>query len=209
VSGYRPFIAELAQTPVAGGPGIGHGAEGGEGLGADDEQGFVRFPSAGGFHEIGAVHVGDKTEVQVALAVMLQGRVGHHRAEIRAAQTDIDDVADAFAGVPQPLAAANLVGKSRHPIENHMYFRYNVYAVHKHALALGGTQGGMQHRVLFGHVDFVAVEHGLNACVQAAFLRQGQQKLQAFVGDAVLGVIEINAGRLGSKPCTALRISGE
>ncbi len=53
--------------------------------------------------EIGAVDIGDEAERHVAPAVVAQRFVGHDRAEIRAADADVDDVADALAGMPEPL----------------------------------------------------------------------------------------------------------
>ena len=49
---------------------------------------------------------------------MLQRLVSHHRAEIGAADADVDDVANAFAGVAFPRAAANAVGEVRHFVEH-------------------------------------------------------------------------------------------
>ena len=50
-----------------------------------------------------AVDVGDEAEGQVALAVVAQRLVRHHRPEVGAADADVDDVADRLAGVPLPL----------------------------------------------------------------------------------------------------------
>ena len=44
---------------------------------------------------------------------------------------------------------------------------------------------------------------------QAGFLGQLQQELQGLVGDAVLRVVEVDAGGLGGQPLAALRIVGE
>ena len=56
--------------------------------------------SLDGLGKIRAVDIGNETECHGAIAVMLQSLIGHHRAKIRAADADIDDVANAFAGVP-------------------------------------------------------------------------------------------------------------
>ena len=77
-------------------------------LRTDDEQGFCRVEIAHDFLEVGAVDVGDEAERHVALAVVAQCLVRHHRAEVRAADADADDVADALAGVSAPLAAADM-----------------------------------------------------------------------------------------------------
>ena len=50
--------------------------------------------------------------VIVAFAVMLERLVRHHRAEVGAADADVDDVANPLAGVALPRAAADAVGRS-------------------------------------------------------------------------------------------------
>ena len=52
----------------------------------------------GCFHEIGRVDIGDEAERQVAVGVMAQGLVGHHRPQVGPADADVDDVADRLAG---------------------------------------------------------------------------------------------------------------
>ena len=93
------------QRPVARRVRVGHRLERGEGLRRDDEQRLGRVEVARRLGEVGAVDVGDEAEGQLALAVVAQRLVGHHRAEVRAADADVDDVADALAGVAGPRAA--------------------------------------------------------------------------------------------------------
>ena len=107
------IAAESLQRPVARGVGVGHGLERGEGLGGDEEEGLVGVEVADGFDEVGAIDVGDEAEGEVALAVVLQRLVGHDRAEVGAADADVDDVADALAGVSLPLAAADACRRRR------------------------------------------------------------------------------------------------
>ena len=83
-----------AERPIARGVGVGHGLERGEGLGRNDEQSLGRIETAHGFGEIGAIHVGDEAEGHRAVAVGSQRFIGHHRAEIRTADADIDHVAN-------------------------------------------------------------------------------------------------------------------
>ena len=103
----RLLVAERAQAPGARGVRVGQRLERREGLRADDEQRLGGVEIAHRLDEIGAVDVGDEAERQVALAVVAQRLVGHHRAEVGAADADVDDVADALAGVAGPVAAAH------------------------------------------------------------------------------------------------------
>ena len=89
-----------------------------------------RIEIAHGFGEVGAIDVGYEAERHGALAVRLERLVGHHGAEIRAADADVDDVADALARVSFPVAAADAVRKVAHPGEHRVDLRHHVLAIH-------------------------------------------------------------------------------
>ena len=59
-----------------------------------------------------------KRNVRSRSAVVAQRLVGHHRAEVGAADADVDDVADRLAGVAGPRAAADALGEVGHPVEH-------------------------------------------------------------------------------------------
>ena len=128
------------ERPVAGRVGIGHRLQGRKGLRRDDEQRFLGVEVARGLGEVGAVDIGDEAEGQVALAVMPQGLVGHHRPQVGPADADVDDVADALAGVALPLAAADPVGEVGHLVEHGVDLRHDVFAVHHDGLPLGARR---------------------------------------------------------------------
>ena len=67
------------------------------------------------------------------------------------------------------------------------------------------AQRDVQHRALLGDVDLVAAEHRLDALAQPGLLGQLQQQPQGLVGDPVLRIVEIDAGRLDREPLAALR----
>ncbi len=54
-----------------------------------------------------------KRKRQVAVGVVAQRLVGHHRAEVGAADADVDDVADRLAGVAAPLARSGPARRTR------------------------------------------------------------------------------------------------
>ena len=56
------------------------------------------------------------------------------------------------------------------------------------------------------HIDRVAPKHGIDALTQTRFLGEAQQQLHGFVGDAILGIIEIESCRLGHQSLAALGI---
>src|SRR5215475_15296870 len=64
----------------------------------------------------------------------------------------------------------------------------------------------MQDRTVFCDVDFFTPEHGVDARPQAGFLRQLQEQLECFVGDAVLRVIQVEAHGLCCHALAALLV---
>ena len=139
--------------------GVGHGLQRGEGLGRHDEQCFRRVEVARRLDEINAIHVRDETECHVALAVMFERLVGHHRAEVGTADADVDDVLDAFAGVAFPLRRCGRVREIRHLVEHGMDFGHHVLAIHHDGGVLRRAQGHVQDGAVLGHVDLLAAEH--------------------------------------------------
>ena len=79
--------------------------------------------------EVGGVDIGDEAEGQVPVGVVPQRLVCHHRAEVGAADADIDDVADRLAGMALPLTRADPLGEVGHPVEDLMDLGDDVDAV--------------------------------------------------------------------------------
>ena len=140
---------------------------------------------------------------------MLECLVRHHRAEVGTADADVDDVADGFAGVALPRAAADAVGKTGHLVEHGVDLGHDVLAIHEDGRASGRAQGHVQHGAVFCEVDFLAAEHGLHALAQVGFPRQLNQQLEGLVGDAVLRIIQEQAGRFRRQAFAALGILGK
>src|SRR4051812_13787733 len=98
--GYRLLIATQAlHGPTASAVGVGHGLQSCESLRRDDKKGFRGIKIAHRFGEVGTVDVGDKTEVDRAITVILQCLVGHHRTQVGSADSNVDDVADSLPGM--------------------------------------------------------------------------------------------------------------
>ena len=105
---------------------VGHRLLGGEGLRRDDEQRLLGVKTHHRLGEVGAIDVGDEAEGQIAAAVVLERLVGHHRAEVGAADADVDDILDRLAGVSQPPALAHVVAERAHPIQHLVNLRHDV-----------------------------------------------------------------------------------
>ncbi len=140
---------------------------------------------------------------------MLERLVGHDRAEVGAADADVDDVANALAGVALPRAAAHAVREVGHLVEHGVDLRHDVLAVHDDRRAARGAQGHVQDGAVLRDVDLLAAEHGVDALAQAGFLGQLQSSVSVFVRDAILRVIEIDADRFGRQALAACRVVGE
>ena len=203
------FVTESAQAPGARGARVGERLQRGEGLGADDKQRLGRLEVAHAFREIGAVHVGDETERHVSLTVMAQRFVRHDRAQVGAADTDVDDIANALARVTGPTAAAHASRKTRHAVEHRVDVWHDVSAIDEDAFARRRAQRDMQDRALFGSVDLVAAEHGIDPLAQGAGFGKRHQQAQRLVGDAVLRIVQVDAGRFRDQPFATRWIGGK
>ena len=67
----------------------------------------------------------------------------------------------------------------------------------------------MQHRAILRDIDRVAAKHRLDALAQSGLLGELDQQPQRLVGDAVLGVVEIDPGALDREALPALGIIRE
>jgi len=83
----RLLVSQSLKRPLTGRACIGHRLQRREGLGGHDEKCLVGAQIARVLGKVRAVHVRDEAERHVALAVVLQGLIGHDRAEIGATDT--------------------------------------------------------------------------------------------------------------------------
>ena len=189
VPGHRRGVTERGDRPGPGRASVGERLLGGEGLGRDDEQGLGGVEAVHGLGEVGAVHVGDEPEGEFPVGVMPQRRVGHDRAEIRAANPDIDDCSDPLARVPEPLPFADAVAEGGHPIEHRVHARHHVRAIERDRLRSWRPQRHVEHGPVFGDVDPLPREHAVDPWPQSAGFRQADQERQRGLGEPLLGVI--------------------
>ena len=109
--------------------------------------------------DVGAVDVGDEAGVQVRVAVGVEGPGGHRRAEVGAADADVDDGADAPAGGALPVTAADTVGEVAHAGEHLVDVGHDVVAVELDPLAGRRAQGDVEDGAVLADVDPLAGEH--------------------------------------------------
>ena len=185
----------MADEPVACGLGVGHRLDRRERLRRDDEQRACRVEIAGRLPDIGAVDVGHESHVEAAVAVVAQRLVTHRRAEVAAADADVDDARDGLPGVALPLTGAYALCELAHLVEHRMHAGYDIDAVDDDVLGARRAQRDVQHGALFGHVDLVAAEHRLDALGQTRPMRERDQQRHRLGGDAVLRIVEAQIRR--------------
>ncbi len=186
--------------------GVRHRLERRERLGRNDEERLGRIEVAHSFREIRSVDVRHEAEVHVARAAGLERLVRHHGPQVRSPDADIHDVADALAGVTQPLPAADPVRERSHPVEHGMHLGHHVDAVDEDRRAARCSQRHVQHGALLGQVDPVAAEHGVDARAQAGLFRKFEQQADRVVGGAVLRIVQVHTGCLERHAFAAGRV---
>jgi hypothetical protein len=67
----------------------------------------------------------------------------------------------------------------------------------------------VEDRAALGRVDGIAPEHRLGPLPEPALLGESGQEPHRLAGDAVLRVVEVDAGGLGGQPLAAVGVGGE
>ncbi len=147
--------------------------------------------------------------VELRVAIGAQGLADHDRAEVRAADADVDHVGDGPAGVARPLPVAHLLGEGAHPIEHGVHLGHDVLAVHLDGPPAAVAQGRVQHGAPLGGVDLLAGEHALAPALELALAGQLTEQRHRLVGDPVLGVIQQDLPPAQGEALEALGVGGE
>ena len=160
---------------------IGHGLDGGEGLRRDEEQRGLGLQELDRIRDVGAVDVGDVVQAR-AVMIGRQRQRGHRRAEVRAADADVDDVGD--------RRLADLARKRRHGGEHAVDVRHDVLAI-DHDRRIGAVaECRMQHGTLLGGVDDGACEHVVALGLDVTGLGQCCQQFHGMAVHRALGIVE-------------------
>ena len=96
-----------------------------------------------------------------------------------------------------------------HLVEHGVDLGHNVFAIDDDGCSFRRAQGHVQDRPLLRDVDLLAAKHGVDSRSQARLLGQLQEKLEGFVGDAVLRVVQEEPRSLGRHPLAALGVIRE
>jgi hypothetical protein len=109
----------------------------------------------------------------------------------------------------QPCAAAYVVGEILDLVQHSMHVADYILTVHHQRFAARHTQRRVQHGALFGKIDFLASEHGVAQALYAAFTCQVEQQFYRAAIEAVLRIVEEQAGRIHSQFGEALGVIGK
>ncbi len=149
--------------------------------------------------DVGAIDVGDEMDAQAGLAVGLEGLGDHDRAEVGAADADVDDIGDRLAGISLPLAGADGLGEFAHVRQHGVDAGHDVLAIDQDRAVGAIAQGDVQDGPVFGDVDLVAAEHAVAPFLDLGLSGQIEQQAQGFIGDAVFGEIQENVAEVASE----------
>jgi hypothetical protein len=203
------LVLERGERPLARRARVRHRLESRERLRRHDEERLGGIQPERRLVEVGPVHVRDESEAQAAVREVLQRLVGHDGSEVRAADADVDHVADALAGVAGPLPAPHALRERRHAVQHPVDVRYDVVAVHEDRLAARRAEGDVEDGAVLRHVDPVAAKHRVDPLAQAAVAGERDEEPDGLVGDAVLRVVEEEAGALGGQALPAAGVARE
>ncbi len=110
---------------------------------------------------------------------------------------------------PSQSPERTLFGEGRHLVEDLVDFGDDVFAVDEDGFGLGGAEGDVEDGAVLGGVDLLAGEHGFDVVAEAGLVGELEEELEGFVGDAVLGVVEEEAGGFGGEAGAAGRVGLE
>ena len=159
--------------------------------------------------EIRRIDVRDEPRDELGRRVRPQRLIGHRRAEVAAADTDVHDRADAAAGGSDPGAGAHLLGECGEPVELLVDGLDDVLAVDHERSRARHAERDVERGASFRDVDRLAAEHRLHLLLEPALDGELPEELHRVVGDAMLRVVEIEALGLGGQTLASARIAGE
>ena len=114
--------------PLASGMGIEQGFRCAEGFAGDAEDGGFGIELFQLLRDVGVVGIADEMHAYV-FAVVIQRLCAHLRTQIRAANADVDEIGDAFAGDAGVVAADDALSKGQGAVKFVMELGDDVFTV--------------------------------------------------------------------------------
>ena len=208
VLGHR-ILTESLGEPAPGRGRVRQRLQRGERLGRDDEQRRRRIQSVELGHQIRRVDVGDEPRGDTGVGVVPQRLISHRRAQVRAADADVDHGFDPLTGGSGPGARAQPVGEIAHRVEHRVHVGDHVLAIHGQSGVAGKAQRGVQHGAILGGVDVLTGQHGVAARFEAGRAGEVGQQAQRLAGHPVLAVVDIQVSDGQRQIAAPGRVLGE
>ena len=191
VLGHRG-VAERVGQPAPRRGRVGQRLQRGERLRRDDEKRCGRVESVELGHQVGGVDVGDEPRRDARVGVVAQRLVHHHRAEVRAADADVDDGLDALAGRARPLAAAQPVGEVAHLVQHLVHVGRRRPGRRRSARRRAACRSAVCSTARSSEVLMCTPENiASRRCSRSCGAGQIDQQLQRLAGDPVLAVVDV------------------
>ena len=193
--------AERGAEPFARDAGVEQGLCRAEGFGDDDDERGRGFAQREHVIQLSRVDVRHKVHARQS-AWRAERCDCKARAEVRAADADVDHVGDRFAAGTARLAAAQGQCDGLHQRQSGARFRQG-------ARRAAAAQGGVQHGAVLACIDGVAGEHARAPAFDITRSRQIEQQCDGLVGDAVLRIVQMQRAGIESESGAARGVGGE
>ena len=186
-------------------------SSGGEGLGGDDDQrlGGIEAPQVP--VEVGAVDVGHEAEVEVAVDEGVEGAsYGHRRAEVGAADADVDDAWIRRARW-RPGRPAERTSSAKRPIRSRTSCTSGTTSSPSSSMTVPRGRRRAVCRTARSSVRLMCSPANMASrrASTPPWWARAAQELEGVPGDAVLGVVDVEVADLDDEALAPGRVVGE
>ena len=148
----------------------------------------LRIKAACFLNQIRRVNIRHKARGNVSIGVWAKRFIDHHRAQIRAANTNTDDGFYRFSRNAFPLARAYPVTKGIHPLKRMTHIGYGILAIYDKCtnLVSGTSQRRMQNRTILCCIDVLSAIHIGTALFKTHLTGKLTQQLKGLLVNKIL-----------------------
>src|SRR5215475_7522207 len=104
--------------------------------------------------------------------------VRHDRTKVGAADSYVDHIPNALAGVSLPFAGAYTIGKVSHPVQYSVDFGHDILSIHKDRFIFRSAECHVQHCSLFGDIDLLPAKHRVDPRTQTRLCGKLEKELE-------------------------------
>ncbi len=133
----------------------------------------------------------------------------HDRAEVGAADPDVDDIREGLAVGRRQLARAHLLGEGEEALQLGLDQRIDRHAVDRGPARPTRAQRRVQHSAPLRAIDRLAGEHAPGMALHIRLLGKPEKQLHRLLDDEILGIVEMQPRPLDMEAVEALGIGGE